>query len=560
MVKKIPIGIDDFAELIEKDYYFVDKTFLIQEVIDSGAKATLITRPRRFGKTLNLSMLRYFFEKNELSKLSLFNGLKIMHAPQSTLARQGKYPVIFLTFKEAKQSEFSVCLDFLKSHLADEYKRHSYLLVSERILAADKELFEAVLKLTPTFEQLGNSLKLLTRLLATHYQEQVIVLLDEYDTPINFSYINGYYPEMIEFMRSFLGGGLKNNPHLELAVITGIYRVAKESIFSGINHLEVCTILSDFYQEQFGFTESEVRLALEEYQLSENLAEIKTWYNGYLIGKTEIYNPWSIINYLKTRQLQEHWINTSSNDLIMELLAHSSKEIKADLEELLKGNLIQAVIDENTVYGSIDTQADSIWSFLFFSGYLKMVAREPLETGVNLSSLCIPNQEVFKFYRAMVTHWFGVRIKNRKIDLLLKSLLTGNVEDFAYLFQELLLETVGIFDLAGRNENPEVFYHAFVLGLLVYLEETHLLKSNRESGYGRYDIMLIPKEPTDLGVIIEFKKVNHLAAETLESAVTKALRQIEEKQYETELRSLGVMQVLKLGMAFEGKKVLVRAG
>lgn len=555
MVKKIPIGISDFKELIDENYYFVDKTLFIEEVVKDGAQVILISRPRRFGKTINMSMLKYFFESSEEDNSYLFNGLNIENN-KNVIKNQGRYPVIFLTFKDEKYSTWESCLDGFSVMISNLYKKYEGLLKSEKLLEIDKKEFSKVLNREASFVELSKSLFNLSYCLYKHYNEKVVILIDEYDVPIQEGYMKDYYDKVIEFMRNFLSGGLKDNIYLEKAVLTGILRVAKESIFSGLNNIDVSTLLSLSYSDKFGFTEKEVENILRDYSLAGYMDEVKNWYNGYQFGNTTIYNPWSIVNYVDkpSNGFSPYWVNTSSNDLIKRILGRASKDVKSDLEYLIKGGNINKIINENIVINEVDKGSDNLWSFLLFSGYLKFEDRKLIE-GRTHCSLSIPNNEVKYVYEEIIINWFNESIGSDEFTEMLKALVDGEIEVFAEMFSKCVQVTFSYMDLGSESEK---FYHAFVLGMLVSLRKEYEVKSNRESGYGRYDVMLIPKDKQKNGIIIEFKKVSTFNAETLEIAADKALKQIREKQYKTELLEAGINSIIELAIAFEGKRVLVR--
>ncbi len=399
------------------------------------------------------------------------------------------------------------------------------------------------------------TLKELSEYLERYYQEKVFIMIDEYDAPIQSGYLNGFYDSIIKFMRNFLSGGLKDNASLKKGILTGILRVAKESIFSGLNNLSVYTLLNSKYNKYFGLLEEETQDILEYYGMKDKLAVVKEWYNGYSFGGQIVYNPWSIIKYIENNgETRAYWVNTSSNNLIKRLISKQA-DVKEDLELLLKGNSIQKEISEDIVYGEIDRHSDYIWSFFLLSGYLK-AENVKLDKGKLICDLRIPNQEVFYLYENIIRTWFKESIENKQLDILLDSLTSGDIETFEVIFQEFVINSMSIFDTGGKE--PEKVYHAFVLGMLVYLSDQYEVKSNRESGYGRYDVMLIPKDKNRLGIVMEFKKVNNYRNETLDEALDKALNQIEERKYSQDLVREGVKEIIELGLAFSGKVVKVR--
>ena len=564
-MKKLPIGNSNFREVIEDNYFYVDKSLLIQEVLDSGSKISLITRPRRFGKTINLSMLKCWFEvyqdsKSAIPNSELFQNLKIWKLGDEYTKHCGKYPVIYLTFKDVKESKWENCQKFLKRIISSEYERHSYLLDSNSLTDAQKKLFRSIQDLSADFVAYETSLKKLSEFLHLHYGEKVVVLIDEYDTPVHEAYYKKYYDLMIDFYRTFLGAGLKDNEHLEKSVITGILRISKESIFSDLNNFSVYTVLNQKYADKFGFTQEEVTAALDYYQLTDKQEGVKTWYNGYVFGnQTDIYNPWSILNFLEhhSEGLKPHWVNTSSNLIIRDLLSRADSESKKDMESLLKRETIEKEVQVDTVFSEIENGGNTLWSFLLFSGYLKVV-RQRVDGKRLYSQLLIPNLEIEYLYERFISGWLTDNLQSYELKELLNSLLTGNVDNLQFLLQKFILNSFSYLDPTGKE--PERVYHAFILGLLLHLSDSHSVKSNRESGFGRYDIMLIPKRQNGVGVVIEFKLVYPHLKETLAKKKKKALGQIEDNRYEEELKSMGASAVLKYGMAFEGKEVLVLKG
>ncbi|MCK4258732.1 MAG: AAA family ATPase [Halanaerobiales bacterium] len=555
MAKILPVGISDYKKLIDENCYYIDKSLLIKEILDTGAEVMLFPRPRRFGKTINLSMLRYFFEKSDEDRNYLFKDLKIENAGTDYNKHQGKYPVIYLTFKDVKQDNKEQAYKSLIKTISKLYKNHDYLLESSVLDQFEKENYTKIIKGQADLVNYEMTLKDLSEYLERYYQEKVFIMIDEYDAPIQSGYLNGFYDSIIKFMRNFLSGGLKDNTSLKKGILTGILRVAKESIFSGLNNLSVYTLLNSKYNKYFGLLEEETQDILEYYGMKDKLAVVKEWYNGYSFGGQIVYNPWSIIKYIENNgEIRAYWVNTSSNNLIKKLISRHA-EVKEDLELLLKGNSIQKEISEDIVYGEIDRHSDYIWSFFLLSGYLK-AENVALEKGKLICDLRIPNQEVFYLFENIIRTWFKESIENKQLDILLNSLTSGDIETFEVIFQEFVINSMSIFDTGGKE--PEKVYHAFVLGMLVYLSDQYEVKSNRESGYGRYDVMLIPKDKNRLGIVMEFKKVNNYRHETLDEALDKALKQIEERKYSQELVREGVKEIIELGLAFSGKVVKIR--
>lgn len=581
MRKTIQIGTSDFKKLIEGKNYFVDKSLLIKEFIENSADIILTPRPRRFGKTLNLSMLRYFFDirtKNETK--DLFKDLKIENEKE-IMKLQGEYPVIFITFKNQKHlsyDDFKIGIQMLLSNL---YKEHEYLLESNNLSEFDKADFKEIISRKAPVGIFSEAISNLMMYMNKHYGKKVMLFIDEYDVPIQEAYLDkgnpthirslGTFEEpnarfglsqhdnMIVLIRNLLTSALKDNPYVEKSLITGILRVVKESIFSGLNNLEVNTLLRKTFNDKFGFTKNEIRELLSYYKHEDDMQNIKKWYNGYIFGGEVIYNPWSVLNYLKnTREgFMPYWINSSSNDLIKRLLLKGDNNIKLELEELIEGNSINKKIDDSIVMAEVEDSNENIWSFLLMSGYLKAVKTENIE-GILNCELKIPNKEVLIFYRNLIEKWFKEALTNQKYELMLNTLITGNIKIFAGLFKEFVINNLSYFDISGKE--PERVYHAFVLGMLVSLSNEYEVKSNKESGYGRYDVMIIPKDISKIGIIIEFKKIDYFLDDTIEEATKEALRQIEEKNYAQELFQKEVKNIIKLAIVFKGKEVRVTQG
>ena len=554
--QKLPIGISDFKKLIEGNYYYIDKSLLIKELLDGGTEATLIPRPRRFGKTLNLSMLRYFFEKTKQSNAHLFKDLEIAKH-DSCMAGQGQYPVIFLTFKDVKVSNWNECWNTLKTLIIEECQRHRYVLEGDILDEHQKNTFKELLNQNAQTNIYANMLKNLSDILTHYYSKKTIILIDEYDAPIHAGYLNNYYKDVIEFMRNFLSGGLKDNSHLEFAVLSGILRVSRESIFSGLNNLEVCSMLSHAYDEKFGLVQEEVEAILKQYQPTCNINDIRAWYDGYNIGIAKIYNPWSILNFAKTGRLEPHWVNTSDNAIIQSIIANGSVDFKEDVEKLMSWKKLTKPINENIIFQEVDVSSNALWNFLFFTGYLT-VNNICTKNFVMYADFFIPNNEIMSLYNSIIIEWFAQNVSLKNYQQMLTQLTNANTTEFKKIFKQFTQQSLSFFDVGGSE--PEKFYHALVLGMLVSLHDTHAIKSNRESGLGRYDVMLIPHDKNKCGIIIEFKKIDVDENETLTTAAQNALKQIEDKKYATELEQLGITRILKLAIIFEGKETLVVEG
>jgi Predicted AAA-ATPase/PD-(D/E)XK nuclease superfamily len=554
---QLPIGYSDFAEIVRSGLDFVDKSLFIQEILDNpAAQVILIPRPRRFGKTLNLSMLHCFLaaQVNRQPTQNLFHGLKIAQLGKEYARHQGQYPVIFISFKDIKDKKYEEVYGALQNLISQVYQEHYYLLESPHLNPSEQAVFRRIVEKQAPDNEFSTSLQSLTHFLYKHFNVKPWLLIDEYDTPIQSGYLWGYYDNIIQLMRKLFGSALKDNHSLKKAVITGILRISKESLFSGINNLKVHSIFNTGYHLHFGFTEEEVVQLLEKAGLTACGAAIREWYNGYQIGGTVIYNPWSLVNCIDEKgALRPYWVNTSSNDLIRHLLARSDDQIKMDLESIIRGESITALIDENMVFDDLEKNRSAIWSLLLFSGYFKIMHAELKESQLQCE-LMIPNREIMSLYRDVIRGWLGQAIGYEQYLAFLTSLTEGRVEEFSHRLQKYLVETFSIFDAAEKN--PEKFYHGFVLGLMVSLSETHEVRSNRESGYGRYDVMLIPKDIEQLGILLEFKTVLDEST-SLPTAAEQALQQIDQRHYAVELQSRGLQRILKIGLAFRGKKVHV---
>lgn len=573
-MRKISIGKQDYESLITSGCFYVDKTYFIKEWWESQDDVTLITRPRRFGKTLNMSMLECFFSNKYAGRGDLFEGLSIWN-DEKYRQLQGTYPVIFISFAEIKANNFKDTKNDMVSVINDVYKQHSYLLEDAILTDAERNLFRQLddySKNTNVNKDISNeiiyrSVKDLAAILYRKFEKKVIILLDEYDTPMQEAYVNGFWNDMVGFIRSFFNSTLKTNPYLDRAIMTGITRVSKESIFSDLNNLNVITTTNDEYNTSFGFTESEVFAALDEAGLPEKKDDVKLWYDGFTFGKhKDIYNPWSITNYLDKKEFKTYWADTSSNSLVGKLIQRGSPKIKKAMEKLLNGEYITVGIDEQIVFDQLDNDEDAIWSLLLASGYLKVDSMEIcVSTGEQKYELSLTNLEVLVMFQKLIKGWFmtGDDSSNEFIS----ALIDGDLEAMNYYINEVTLNVFSSFDVAGKDESrirPENFYHGFVLGLMAGQRNNYIIKSNRESGFGRYDVMMIPKHSTNEAgkklpaIVLEFK-VKKSSEKTLEEAVQAAHKQIEEKRYDEEILTLGIEKerIRHYGFAFEGKKVLI---
>lgn len=560
MKKAISIGIQGFSDLREQDCFFVDKTNFIKEWWGKRDVVTLITRPRRFGKTLNMSMLDCFFSNKYANRADLFEGLSIWQ-DETYRKLQGTYPVIFLSFAAVKAGNLEDAKTQIKQEITRLYWENRNLMKEDIFGEDERELYyRTTVKMDDVTAQ--DSLRNLSVWMERYYGKKVIILLDEYDTPMQEAYVQGYWDEFTSFVRSLFNASFKTNPYLERAVMTGITRVSKESIFSDLNNLRVVTTTSNLYADCFGFTEEEVFAALDEYGMSDKKDEVKQWYDGFTFGEhRDIYNPWSITNYLDERRLYPYWASTSSNGLVSRLIRTASADVKEKMEDLLRGQAITVNFDEQIVYNQLDDNEEAIWSLLLASGYLKVqnidyrgITLEPWYT------LDITNIETLSMFMTMFRGWF--KNKDANYNDFVKALLKGSLKEMNIYMNDVALATFSSFDTGKKpseKSQPERFYHGFVLGLLVELRDRYQIRSNRESGYGRYDVMLIPVTEVDDAIVIEFKVHEPDEEESLQDTVRTALDQITEKNYDAELLLQGIPadRIRHYGFAFEGKKVLI---
>lgn len=547
------LGLDDFGEVVASKLELVDKSLFIKEILDRRAiHVTLITRPRRFGKTLNLSMLQHFLaaEVNGLKTAGMFDNLKIAQAGANYMGEQGKHPVIFVSYKSIKFATYDQARAGLQKLMSSLYAQHYTIFESKVLYTHERAIFERILNQEATDEDLMSALADLSGYLHRHHGHKPWLLIDEYDTPIQSAYMNGYYEPMLAMMRGIFGNALKGNPNLHRAVVTGILRIAKENLFSGLNNLDVYSVLNTEYSEHFGFMESEVDAVLKAANLSVQAKEIKAWYNGYRMGNVQVYNPWSIAKCVNSGGImQPYWVNTSDNGLIKQVMAQASGIVKQQFQALLQGEIIEAPIDETMVFSDL-SRSGVLWSLFLYAGYLTPVEIRMYD-GETLAGLRTPNQEVDSLYRMIIRQWFDFSPWQQQRGILLDSLVNGELTNFLKELQKFLLESMRYFDVKGTE--PERFYHGFVMGLIVGLAETHEVHSNKESGYGRYDVMIIPKDKRQLGLVIEFKIAD--SAEELATTAQQALEQIASRGYVTQLQQQGVNKVLTLGLGFYGKQV-----
>ena len=567
MARTVAIGKQNFEDIIINDYFYVDKTNFIREWWGGGDDVTLIARPRRFGKTLTMSMVERFFSVKYKEQGGLFEGLNIWR-DEKYRQIQGTYPVISLSFADVKGNTYENAKNRIFQILEDLYNKHRFLLEKDILTELEEKYFNRVSE-DMSENDAAISLNRLCDFMQRYYGEKAIILLDEYDTPMQEAYVCGYWDKLVSFIRSLFNSTFKTNPYMERAIMTGITRVSKESIFSDLNNLEVVTATSTKYEDSFGFIQEEVSNALQEFGLSNQEDIVKDWYDGFTFGrKTDIYNPWSIINFLDKGEVGTYWVNTSSNSLVNELIRKGDKSVKFTMEDLLKGDVLHAEIDEQIVYSQLGGDQNAIWSLLLASGYLKAEKyRMNMETGEKEYDLKLTNREVKFMFRSMIKRWFRNN-SNIPYNDFIKALLSDNLFEMNQYMNEIALEAFSFFDTGRKTSGkaePERFYHGFVLGMMVDLADRYVITSNRESGYGRYDVMMKPKdfkEGKNPAIIMEFKVRNPKSEKTLEETVSSALEQMKEKNYAASLAAEGIAEedIREYGFAFEGKEVLIDGG
>ena len=548
--KAVPVGIEDFERIVREDYYYVDKTQLIEELLINRAPVTIFTRPRRFGKTLNMSMIKYFFDvKNKEENKKLFENLKIYNSEY--MSEQGKYPVIFISLKDLKGDTWEECLKRLKLFIFDLYAEFEY--IREKMNEWDKRKFEKVLYEKEDVDYIM-SLKFLSDSLYKYYGEKVIILIDEYDAPIINAFDKGYYNEAVNFFQTFYSSALKTNSSLKYGILTGITRIIKEGIFSGLNNLKVDTILNKKYSEYFGLLESEVVEMLDYFGMKYKIEEVKEWYNGYIFGEREVYNPWSIVNYIDNREIKAYWANVSGNTLLENMLNHAGESVYEDLKRFTAGESIEKYISDGTTIKSLLSNDNEIWQLLLYSGYLTK-DRKQKEIDVtteytDVYNLRIPNKEIRKYFGNMfLNRFFGTEVKT---NILMKALEGGDIKKFEKTLGEIMINMLSHFDL---DKEMEKIYQVFMIGLVGFLMGKYEIISNDESGYGRYDLAMIPIKSNEKAYLMEFKISK--TKKGMEESAEKALKQIDEKKYDTKLRARGIKNILKIGIAFYGKEVKV---
>lgn len=549
----LPVGVENFEEIITKGYYYVDKTLLIRDLIDLRGKVNLFTRPRRFGKTLNMSMLRYFFEKSQENRSRLFAGTKIMEAGEKYLKEFGQYPVISLSLKSMKQGSYESAFHCLKEEIAGEFIRHPELM--ENLTPAEnREKYRRFAVCSADNDEYLTALKFLSECLYSCYGDKTVILIDEYDVPLENAYFSGFYDRMVRLIRSLFESALKTNNTLEFAVITGCLRISKESIFAGLNNLNIISIMDTTYAEHFGFTQNEVDEMLAHYGLERNRDAVRTWYDGYQFGSTEVYNPWSVINYVnscyknKEALLKPYWSNTSSNSIVRTLVERADISVKQEIESLIEGKTITKPIHEDITYDDMDSTQDNLWNFLFFTGYLKKISERQDGEDI-LVEMAIPNSEVRYIYKNTVLRWFEERTKEKELSPLYESILNGDCDTMAQILSDNLMETISFYNY------QESYYHGFLAGMLKNIGN-YIVLSNRESGNGRPDILLKYPSVRGKAVIMEIKIAR--TYQELERRCDEALKQIEDQKYEEVLRQEGYSDILKYGIAFYRKECMVK--
>jgi len=552
--KPLPIGIDNFEMLITRGYYFVDKTLLIKDLLDNKAAVNLFTRPRRFGKTLNMSILQYFFENSEKDNSYLFEDLNIIKAGEKYTSHMGKYPVINLSLKSAKQPTFELAYISIRRRIAEEYKRHEYILEDKK-LKGEKDRYIRISKEQGDEGDYIDSLYFLCECLEKYHNSKVIILIDEYDVPLENAFFEGFYDRMITFIRSLFESALKTNSSLEFSVITGCLRISRESIFTGLNNLDIISILNEHYDEYFGFTQNEVSRMLKDYGLSEKEELTKSWYNGYIFGQAQVYNPWSVVKFVKDLYKNKnvfpssYWANTSSNSIVKSLIEKADTATKNEIELLIEGKTIEKPVHEDITYDEIYNTMDNLWNFMFFTGYFKKVSERMDDQDNRYLELSIPNREVKYIFRTKILKWFEEKVKAKDLSKLYTSIINGEIETFEAELGRLLVETISF------NDAYENFYHGFVVGALANMHD-YIVKSNREGGSGRSDLFIKSVSKRGVAIVIEFKIAKKI--DNLEKRAEDALKQIEDKGYDMELRSEGYKNIIRYGISFYEKDCYIK--
>ena len=545
--KAVPVGVENFERIIKDGYYYVDKSLLIEKMLENRTPVTLFTRPRRFGKTLNMSMIKYFFDvKNKDENKTLFENLKI--SDSKYMSEQGKYPVIFISLKDLKADTWEMCRLEIKKVISKLYREFQY--ITDKMDEDDKEIYNSI-KNRKNDIDLNTSLELLSDFLCEYYGKKVIVLIDEYDSPIINAFDKGYYNEVIEFFQVFYSSALKTNDSLKYGILTGITRIIKEGIFSGLNNLYVNTVLSKNYAEYFGLLESEVIEMLDYFNMKYKIEEVRSWYNGYLFGNEQIYNPWSIVNYLREKEIKSYWANVSGNTLLENMLENAGESVYADLKKFTDGESIEKYISDGTTIKSLLSNDDEIWQLFLYSGYLTKAEKQAERTeSKNTYNLKIPNREIRSYFGDLfLNRFFGTEVKT---NILIKALENGDIRKFEKTLSEIMINMLSHFDLDSEMEK---IYQVFMIGLVGFLMGRYEIVSNNESGYGRYDLAMIPIKSNEKAYLMEFKISK--TEKGMRAKAEEALKQIDKKKYDTRLKARGIKNILKIGIAFYGKSVKV---
>ena len=549
--KAAPVGVENFERIIKDGYYYVDKSLLIEKILENRTPVTLFTRPRRFGKTLNMSMLKYFFDvENKKENRKLFENLKISNSKY--MSEQGKYPVIFISLKDLKENSWEECLESLKDIMYKVFNEYEFL--KEKLNFVEKRQFDKIWEMTGNEKNFKTSLLDLSKYLNKYYSKKVIVLIDEYDSPIINAFDKGYYNEAIEFFQVFYSSALKTNDSVKYGILTGITRIIKEGIFSGLNNLYVNTVLSKNYAEYFGLLESEVIEMLDYFNMKYKIEEVRSWYNGYLFGNEQVYNPWSIVNYLREKEIKSYWANVSGNTLLENMLDNAGESVYADLKKFTDGESVEKYISDGTTIKSLLSSNDEIWQLFLYSGYLTK-AEEQMEIDVmseytNIYNLKIPNREIRSYFGSLfLNRFFGTEVKT---NVLIKALENEDIKKFEKTLGEIMINMLSHFDLDSEMEK---IYQVFMIGLVGFLMGRYEIISNNESGYGRYDLAMIPVRSNEKAYLMEFKISK--TEKGMRARAEEALKQIDEKKYDTRLKARGIKNILKIGIAFYGKSVKV---
>ena len=559
-MKKLAIGEDDFKLLRQGNHYFVDKSLFIEEVINDASRVLLFPRPRRFGKTLNLSMLQYYFtNKNTEENRQLFDGLAITKSPVFE-HHQGQYPVVFLSFKSCKGKTYEEIYSSIITIIAKTFQEYEYILGKEIFSKTEVAEYNSVKSKAANKTVVNFSILMLCDFLHRYYQKKVLILIDEYDTPIHEAYLNGFYKDAIDFLRILLGNALKGNEHLQKGILTGILRVSKESMFSDLNNVEVYSVLNKHYNRYFGFTQQEVDELLQYFGLRHLQPEVKNWYNGYYFGNEEIYNPWSILSFVKNEgEFKPYWLSTSANALVHSLIKDSDKSVKKDIEDALNNKLVLSAIDENISFDFLKNSREHILSFLVQTGYLKARYHDFVGSD-RIFQIEIPNIELSKIYYTVIETWFNESIGSKELDDMLNALIANDIKTFERILSKFVLETLSYFNVGRKTKEVERVFQAFLLGMLISLKDRYEVYSEKESGYGRFDVCVIPKDKSWQAIIMELKSIDTFNNETKDQTLEAALKQIEDRKYETTLRQQGCTNIMKVAVTFDGKRVWAKTG